>query len=70
LDKIDSAFQKAEEALKVSKLNLENAFYSASINRSYYAVYYAAKALLIKKGKNPKTHSGTIAQFGFRICSQ
>ena len=64
MDKIDSAFQKAKEALKVSKLNLENGFYSASINRSYYAVFYAAKALLLKKGKDPKKHSGTIAQFG------
>ena len=58
------AFQKSEEALKVAKSNLENKFYSASINRSYYAVFYAARALLLKKGKNPKTHSGTIAMFG------
>jgi len=64
LDKIDIGFQKAEEALKVAKLNLENKYYSASINRSYYAVFYAAKALLLKKGKNPKKHSGTIAEFG------
>ena len=64
MDKVDSAFQKAEEALKVAKLNLKNGYYSASINRSYYAVFYAAKALLLKKDKNPKTHGGTIVQFG------
>jgi uncharacterized protein (UPF0332 family) len=58
------AFQKSEEALKVAKSNLENGYYSASINRSYYAVFYAARALLLKKEKNPKTHSGTIAMFG------
>ena len=64
MDKIDIAFQKSEEALEVAKSNLKNRYYSASINRSYYAVFYAVKALLLKKGKNPKTHSGTIAEFG------
>ena len=64
MDIIDSAFQKAEEALKVAKLNFDNGYYSASINRSYYAVFYAAKALLLKKGINTKKHSGTIVQFG------
>lgn len=64
MDEVEYFFQQSYEALKVAKLNLENKYYSASINRSYYAVFYAAKALLLKKGKNPKTHSGTIVEFG------
>ena len=64
MDKIAVAFQKSEEALKVAESNLKNEYYSASINRSYYAVFYAARALLLKKDKNPKTHSGTISEFG------
>ncbi|MCL2156927.1 MAG: HEPN domain-containing protein [Methanobrevibacter sp.] len=64
MDETYVVFQKSEEALKSAKLNLENGFYSSSINRSYYAVFYGAKALLLKKGKNPKTHSGTISLFG------
>ena len=64
MDEVISIFENAEEALKSAELNLENEYYSASINRSYYAVFYAARALLLKKGKNPKTHSGTISEFG------
>ena len=64
MDKLDVAFQKSVEALQSSESSLKHKFYSTSINRSYYAVFYAAKALLLKKGKNPKTHSGTIAMFG------
>ena len=68
MGEINSFFQKSEEALEVAKLTLENNYYSASINRSYYAVFYAAKALLLKKGKNPKTHSGTISEFGLEYA--
>ena len=64
MNEIDLTFQKSEEALQAAKLNLKEEFYSTSINRSYYAVFYAARALLLKKGKNPKKHSGTIAEFG------
>ena len=64
MDEVNIIFQKSEEALKVAESTLEDKFYSTSINRSYYAVYYAARALLLKKGKIPKTHSGTISLFG------
>ena len=64
MDKIKLGFQKSEEALISAKSSFENGHYSTSINRSYYAVFYAARSLLLKKGKNPKTHSGTITMFG------
>ena len=67
LDEVNLIFQKAEESLEVAKSNLENEFYSASINRSYYAVFHAVKSLLIKKGISTKTHSATIQKF-IRIC--
>ncbi|MCL2312445.1 MAG: HEPN domain-containing protein [Firmicutes bacterium] len=58
------AFNRALELLNVSKLLYNNEHYADSINRSYYAVFYAAKALLLKKGIAIKTHSGLIHQFG------
>ncbi|MDR1820605.1 MAG: HEPN domain-containing protein [Methanobrevibacter sp.] len=57
-------FDRALESLKSSELNLDNGFYNASINRSYYAVFYATTALLSKKGISTKKHSSTIQQFG------
>ena len=58
------AFEKSLKLLKVAELNFKNNFYSDSINRSYYAVFHAANALLIKKGIFTKTHVGTIRKFG------
>ena len=55
-------FKKAIDTLNDSEFNFINGRYNVSINRSYYAAFYAARALLLKKGKNPKTHSGTISE--------
>jgi len=38
--------KNAEESLRVAQLDLDNDFITAAINRSYYAVFYAANALL------------------------
>ena len=57
-------FKKSLETLEDSRIALENERYNMSVNRSYYACFYAAKSLLLKKGQIQKTHSGTIQQFG------
>ncbi|MDR3290807.1 MAG: HEPN domain-containing protein [Methanobrevibacter sp.] len=62
--KVNIAFKKSLELLKVAELNFNNNFYADSINRSCYAVFHAANALLIKKKIYSKTHSGTIRKFG------
>jgi uncharacterized protein (UPF0332 family) len=59
-NEVKKLFNKASESLKDSKIAIENERYNMSVNRSYYA----AKALLLKKGQTPKTHNGTIQQFG------
>lgn len=42
---------EARGMLVVAKANLEQGFYSSAVNRTYYAVFYAANALLSTKGK-------------------
>ena len=54
LDEANKVFKKAIDTLNDSEFNFINGRYNVSINRSYYAAFYAARALLIKKGKNPK----------------
>ena len=49
--------------LTVAARNLEDGFYSSSINRSYYAIFYAANALLASKGISRSKHSGVISAF-------
>lgn len=68
-EKVIKAYEKSLELLKVAKLNYDNNFYSDSINRSYYAVFHAANALLIKKGIFAKTHNGTIRKFGLEYIA-
>ena len=55
--------KEAREMLEVAQLNLDNDFYPSSINRAYYAVFYAANALLATKGMTRGKHSGVISAF-------
>ena len=55
--------KSAREALAVSQLNIENEFCTAAINRAYYAVFYAASALLVSRQIAHAKHSAVIAAF-------
>lgn len=53
----------AEETLKVSISLFEGEHYRDSLNRSYYAVFYALKAVLALEGKDFKRHKDVLAYF-------
>jgi len=55
--------EKAKEDLASSKINLENGFIKASINRSYYAIFHAIRAVSALNKFDSKRHSGVIAYF-------
>ncbi len=55
--------ENAHEMIDVAKSNLGNDYYSSACNRAYYAVFYAASALLYSKGKSYGKHSAVIAAF-------
>ena len=40
--------------------------YSAAVSMSYYAVFHAAKSILIHLGEETSTHQGTSARFHYR----
>ena len=56
-------FNGALEELDNVRFLLENEKYNLAVTRSYYAVFYATKALIAKKGFFPKTHKGVIKKF-------
>ena len=62
-DEVALYINEAHEMLRVAQLTLDNDFYTSSINRSYYAVFYAANALLAMKGLSRSKHSGVISAF-------
>ncbi|AZT90554.1 HEPN domain-containing protein [Caldicellulosiruptor changbaiensis] len=55
--------EKAKEDLKAAKVNYENGLYKASINRSYYAIFHAIRAVNAINKFDSKRHSGVIAYF-------
>jgi uncharacterized protein (UPF0332 family) len=56
--------QKAERSLKVSRDLIESENYDFALSRAYYAMYYAATALLLTKDMKFSKHSAVIASFG------
>jgi uncharacterized protein (UPF0332 family) len=53
----------AQEMLEVARENLDNNHINSACNRAYYAVFYAASALLYSKGKIFSKHSAVLAAF-------
>ena len=64
MNRITSLLNLAKEELTTAQLLLDNDRYRACISRSYYAIYYAAEALLESKNINSRTHKGIIKLFG------
>jgi uncharacterized protein (UPF0332 family) len=63
--------ERAQTALEDGKFLLEGGRSPQSIiNRAYYAMFYAALALLQKIGKVPSKHTGVISLFDteFVVC--
>lgn len=60
--------RKARRALQTARVDLESGDGAASVNRSYYAMYYAARAMLMSVDADlPKTHSALIGAFSRRF---
>lgn len=63
LDEIKILIEDAYDNLESSILLYKNGKFRNSIALSYYTMFLAAKALLIKKSIYPKTHNGTLHKF-------
>ncbi len=63
IDYINYRIQKAEETFGAAKQLISNGFWNSSINRLYYACFYAVTALLLKDNISAKSHNGVKTQF-------
>lgn len=63
-DLVNYRIKRAFETLKEADKMIENQFWNASINRIYYACFYAVSGLLLKKGVDTSTHKGIRQMFG------
>ena len=55
--------ERSAEFLEESKMLLQNGSFKGSINRSYYAIFTAVRALLAEKEVDFKKHSAVISYF-------
>ena len=55
--------EKAKKDLAAAKATAEQGFFDVSANRSYYAIFHAARAVLALTGQDFRKHSGVIAFF-------
>ena len=55
--------EKAKKDLSDAKKTLELEMYDTAANRSYYAIFHAARAVLALDGQDYKRHSGVISSF-------
>ena len=62
-------WEMAEEALQSARLEYEAELLHGAINRAYYAVFYAATALLIERGLSFRKHSGVRAASSSRMAA-
>ena len=59
--------EMAAEKLDSAKLLLRNEKLSDAVNRAYFSMFHAARALLRIYDKEPKTHEGLLAEFGLTL---
>lgn len=62
-ERVQFNLKVAEERLRASKNLLDNGFIVDSINRSYYAIFYSARALVAKDEVDFSKHSAVISYF-------
>ena len=55
--------EQADESLEAARTLLDKELIRPSVNRSYYAMFYAVLALLAQGKKETSKHSGAIALF-------
>ena len=61
---IHAYMQRAEHALKVAESNFKDDYWVDAVSKSYYAMFYAATALVWAKDLYSSKHSGIIALVG------
>ncbi len=54
----------AKKKLSVAEKLLKEEELADSVSRAYYGMFHAARALLLEKDSNPKTHQGVISELG------
>ncbi|GAP98606.1 HEPN domain-containing protein [Leptolyngbya sp. NIES-2104] len=55
---------KADRSLQAAQVLQQQGLSDFAISRAYYAMFYAAQALLVERGLSFSTHAGVLSAFG------
>lgn len=69
-DLIEYRMSRAIETIDEAAYIANGGYYNASINRLYYACFYAASALMLKVGLDTSTHKGVRNQLSLHFISK
>jgi len=68
-EEIEILIGRAKRRLDAAYHLFEDGFYEDAVSRAYYSMYFAAKALLLKKDITVKTHKGLLSKFGLEFVN-
>ena len=68
-EEIEILIVRAKRRLDAAYHLFEDGFYEDAVSRAYYSMYFAAKALLLKKDITVKTHKGLLSKFGLEFVN-
>lgn len=60
----EQRLELAEQKLSTARLLVENDRFEDAVSRAYYSMFHSAKALLLEKGSDPRTHAGISTELG------
>jgi len=66
-DLVKYRISRSLETLREADAMIQNGFWNASVNRIYYACYYAVSGLLLKKNIETNSHKGIRQMFGLHF---
>ncbi len=69
-DEIAEQMSAAEECLEEAKLLLSSGFYKGAASRAYYAMFHAAKAMLLARDISPRRHAGVLRILGVEFVNR
>lgn len=70
MEEVKLHLEKAHQKLRAAEVLLNSKLYADVVSRAYYAMFHAAKAVLLLKGVKPRTHVGVIKEFGLEFVSE
>ena len=67
-EEIQKLIQKAEHALQAAEQLIKSGYSSDAASKSYYAMFYAARALLLSQNVDVTKHSAVESAFGLHFA--